>query len=164
MATNPVRRKSLETKLFERFSDDDILKAAEKVLKGEIVNIPQLNFIKELLDKKINKEQREGHVNIDYMSLIDVGRAALEDDGFIETLTKATEKKRRKIAGDAIDTRKNYDQMREAVDSVAQFRGITKKDVISQTHHFLSGGFDKELEGVEAVAEEETDDYSDVSE
>lgn len=165
----PVRRKSFETKLFEKFDDDQLLEAAELIMKGELRNIPQLNFVQDIIKRKLEKEKQEGHVNIDYMSLIDVGREALNDDGFVDTLAKAVEKKRRKMVGEEIHTRKNYDQMRETVDTVAEFRGMSKKDVKDQTRHFLSGRFDKELESHEATEQEEfedidedvDDDYSD---
>ena len=154
MAAHHKRVKSLEAKMFEEFPDEELLASARRVMRGEIKNIPQLNFILEVIKRKMEKEKVEGHVNIDYMSLVDVGRAALEDDDFMNTLIKAFMAKKRIASGsEHVDSPKNYKQFTEAVKKAAGDRGMSAREVKSQTQHFLGGKFDEELEEVKGHAD-----------
>lgn len=148
----PKRTKSFESKLFDRFSDDDLLKAAGLIMSGQMKNIPQLNFVQEMITRRLEREQRQGNVNIDYMSLLQVGLMSVEDSVFIEALQKAVENKRRLTRG--MDQHDGYKELKKVVKENVDRSGRKVDDVLSVTKHYVKGGFDKEIEEEYADAQE----------
>jgi hypothetical protein len=147
----PRRKKSFEAKLFEEFDDKKLLEAAKLISTGNLKNVPQLNFIQGLINRKLEKEKTEGHVDIDYMSLLQVGWEACRDDGLMEPLTKALMNKQRMQRGENIESPKNFKELEEVVKRVAEVEGTTQADIKEGAKHFLNGDFDKELEEGEDV-------------